>query len=96
MVSSIVGLICLLAYVIVSRYDFISQGLIKDLIETVLLFFVYSSIVYSISFTSGRLEKKIERRKGMSLKRKLLFALILIGALFILVNIATFLLIESA
>ena len=96
MVSSIVGLICLLAYVIVSRYDFISQGLIKDLIEMVLLFFVYSSIVYSISFTSGRLEKKIERRKGMSLKRKLLFALILIGALFILVNIATFLLIESA
>lgn len=96
MVSSIVGLICLLAYVIVSRYDFISQGLIKDLIETVLLFFVYSSIVYSISFTSGRLEKKIERRKGMSLKRKLLFALILLGALFILVNIATFLLIESA
>ena len=55
MVSSIVGLICLLAYVIVSRYDFISQGLIKDLIEMVLLFFAYSSIVYSISFTSGRL-----------------------------------------
>ena len=45
---------------------------------------------------SGRLDKKIERRKGISLKRKLLFALILLGALFILVNIATFLLIESA
>lgn len=95
MVSSIVGLICLIIYVIASRNSFIPQGAIKDIVETILLFFVYSSIVYSISFTSGRLEKKIEKRKGMSLKRKLLFVFILIGALFILTNIAAFLLVGS-
>lgn len=96
MVSSIVGLICLMLYVFVSRSGIIAVDFVKDTIETILLFFVYSSIVYSISFTSGRLEKKIEKRKGMSLKRKILFALILLGALFILANIATFLLIGSA
>lgn len=96
MVSSIVGLICLMLYVFVSRSGIIAVDFVKDTLETILLFFVYSSIVYSISFTSGRLEKKIEKRKGMSLKRKIFFALILLGALFILANIATFLLIGSA
>lgn len=93
MVSSIVGLICLILYVLVSRSSFIAPDFMKDIIETILLYFVYNSIVYSILFTSGKLEKK---RKGMSLKRKLLFALILIGALFILANIATFFMIGSA
>ena len=90
--ASVVGMICLMCYVLLSR-GLLPQSILRSLIEAILLFFVYGSIGYSISFTSGRLEKKLEKRKGLSPKRIILFVLMGLGAFVIFVCVAAALLV---
>lgn len=95
MISSIIGLVCLIFYVFTSRYQIFGNGILGGLLETALLIFVYSSIAYSISYTSGRLEKKLSKRKGISLKTVILFGVIVIGTVLILASVASFLLVGA-
>ena len=95
MISSIIGLVCLIVYVFTSRYQIFGTGILGGLLETALLIFVYSSIAYSISYTSGRLEKKLSKRKGISLKTVILFGVIVIGMVLILASVASFLLVGA-
>lgn len=95
LISSIAGLVGLIIYVLISRYNVLGEGLIVNLLESISLFLVYSSIITSISFTTGRLEKKYENRKKYTLKKIVLVILLIIGVVILLGNIAALLMIGS-
>lgn len=95
MVNSIIGLVSLIVYVLISKYGLLESPGIKSLTESILLFFVYSGILYSISFTSGRLEKQLERRKQRTWKKIILLILFAIGVLLVLMNIMAALLVGA-
>ena len=95
LISSIAGLVGLIIYVLISRYNVLGEGLIVNLLESISLFLVYSSIITSISFTTGRLEKKYENRKKYTLKKIVLVILLISGVVILLGNIAALLMIGS-
>ena len=95
LISSIAGLVGLIIYALISRYNVLGEGLIVNLLESISLFLVYSSIITSISFTTGRLEKKYENRKKYTLKKIVLVILLISGVVILLGNIAALLMIGS-
>ena len=95
-INSIVGLVSLISYIVISKYHLIGNEIANSFVCSVALYLVYVAIINSILFTSGRMEKRIERRKNTSLKKKISIALIIIGVLIVVINMAALLLVGSA
>lgn len=93
---SIVGLVSMLIFVLISKYGIGGQGIIPSILESLSMMFVYFALSQNLLFTTGRLEKKVENRKKQSLKLKVLRLLLLIGALIFISAIISVFMVENA
>lgn len=92
---STLGLVFMMVFVLIAKYGVGGDGLFAALMESISMLFVYMALTRSILFSTGRLAKRLEKRKKQTLKSVLLNGLLIIGLLIILVAIMTSFLIAT-
>lgn len=89
---SIAGLIALIIYVIFTKYNVSNLLPGSYHIEIISLGLVYAALTKSIAFATGRLEERMKQKKKLTIKKLVINALIVIGAILIISSFsATFL-----